>query len=469
MRMTFPERQIYIRSNGRVHFITFSPLTQAIFTGIGLLFLGWVSFTSVNVIFKDHIISAKERHFEQMQASYEGRIADLQLSYDELNSALLAAEDRFKATADAFEAKQRILTALIQRKENLRGQLGIGTPLVAKSAALSPSFSGLGVGGTVDIVTPSIAASLAPPFASGAKPIIGPIAGMPPSAQSPQLPRAYAALPEITPPARTPFFRNAVERLGSLFGHKISSTTVDNSTFREMAEEQARIVALDGVQTSLLGSAKSDVENETARLKRALQTTGINPKSILPRVTAGSAREGGPLLPVGPAQIATDDQVFNTGAIDTMLSLNELANVVRAMTAIPLVEPVPGAELSSGFGGRSDPFTEALAFHSGIDLSGEKGSDVHVTAPGVVVFAGPRGAYGNTVEVDHGYGIRTRYGHLSKIMVVAGTKLDKGAIVGKMGSTGRSTGPHVHYEVWYDDAVRDPGKFIKAGRNVRQE
>ncbi len=120
IHMTFPERQIYIRSNGRVQFFTFTPLTQAIFTGISLLFLGWVAFTSVNVIFKDRIIAAKERHFEQMQASYEGRIADLQLSYDELNGALIAAEDRFKATADAFEAKQRVLTSLIERKEHAR-------------------------------------------------------------------------------------------------------------------------------------------------------------------------------------------------------------------------------------------------------------------------------------------------------------------------------------------------------------
>ena len=85
------------------------------------------------------------------------------------------------------------------------------------------------------------------------------------------------------------------------------------------------------------------------------------------------------------------------------------------------------------------------------------------------MFAGPRGAYGNTVEIDHGYGIRTRYGHLSKISVPLGLELERGAIIGKVGSTGRSTGPHVHYEVWYDNAVRDPGKFIKAGRNVRKE
>src|SRR5882762_6146137 len=124
VRVTFPERQIYIRSNGRVQFFTFTPLTQAIFTGISLLFLGWVAFTSVNVIFKDRIIASKERHFVEMQSAYENRIADLQISYDELNGALADAEDHFKAVADSFEAKQRALANLIGHKQNLQSSLG---------------------------------------------------------------------------------------------------------------------------------------------------------------------------------------------------------------------------------------------------------------------------------------------------------------------------------------------------------
>jgi murein DD-endopeptidase MepM/ murein hydrolase activator NlpD len=84
----------------------------------------------------------------------------------------------------------------------------------------------------------------------------------------------------------------------------------------------------------------------------------------------------------------------------------------------------------------------------------------------VVVFAGYRGGYGNMVEIDHGYGIHTRYGHLSTISVRQGSRIGKGGGLGRVGSTGRSTGPHVHYEVWYDDVVKNPNNFIKAGRNV---
>src|SRR5688572_20242876 len=192
----FPERQIYIRSEGRVHFWTFSPLAQAIAAGASLLCLGWVAFTTVNVVFKDRIISAKERHFEQMQTSYEGRIAELQLAYDELNGALIAAQDRFTAVADEFEAKQLALSGLLEQKDTLRASLGIGKgqdTKNAKTAQAAPAMpairsGNIGAGGSLDYVVPDIAASFAPPFGMGAGAVIGSIA--PYRAQLPEQHRA---------------------------------------------------------------------------------------------------------------------------------------------------------------------------------------------------------------------------------------------------------------------------------------
>src|SRR6202030_3131403 len=117
LHATFPERQIYIRSDGRVQFFTFGSSLQATCAGLTLIFLGWVAFASVNVIFKDHIIAAKDHRFQQMQGTYENRVADLQLSYDELNNALVSAEDRFKSTADELEAKQQSVARLLNQKQ----------------------------------------------------------------------------------------------------------------------------------------------------------------------------------------------------------------------------------------------------------------------------------------------------------------------------------------------------------------
>src|SRR5580698_1704085 len=109
----FPERQIYIRSDGRVQFFTFGPSLQATLAGLSLIFLLWVAFATVNVVFKDRIIAAKDHRFQQMQSAYENRLADLQISYDDLNGALVGAEDKFKATADELQTKQNAIAGFL--------------------------------------------------------------------------------------------------------------------------------------------------------------------------------------------------------------------------------------------------------------------------------------------------------------------------------------------------------------------
>src|SRR5215467_14981003 len=116
---TFPERQIYIRSDGRVQFFTFGPSLQATIAGLSLIFLGWVAFATVNVVFKDRIIAAKDHRYQQMQSAYENRVADLQISYDELNAALVSAEDRFKAKADELQLKQNIIQKFLDRRRQV--------------------------------------------------------------------------------------------------------------------------------------------------------------------------------------------------------------------------------------------------------------------------------------------------------------------------------------------------------------
>src|SRR6185295_3681335 len=133
---TFPERQIYIRSDGRVQFFTFGPSLQATLAGLVLIFLGWVAFATVNVIFKDRIIAAKDHRYQQMQTAYENKVADLQISYDELNAALVSAEDRFKATADALQTKQNAITGFLNRANQAQASVGGATNL-----ALPPATS----------------------------------------------------------------------------------------------------------------------------------------------------------------------------------------------------------------------------------------------------------------------------------------------------------------------------------------
>jgi murein DD-endopeptidase MepM/ murein hydrolase activator NlpD len=455
----FPERQIYIRSEGQVQFFTFSSRMQGILAGASVFVLGWIAFASVNVIFKDGILEAKERHFQQMLASYETRIGDLQLSYDELNGSLVLAQDRFKTIADSLEAKQRTLASVIEHKNQLQASLGIEAASSAASAAGAksvrvnkplPSNKVGGMGGVFEAGQPN-ANDIAPPFSVAQPP--APVAASPAPAGSSHTTQ------------RSTFLGGAVSKLGSLFHRKVSTNELNHPIVKEANAQSARIVRLEIGESTLLAEATQDVNKETARLARVLKGTGINTVTLTKRVVAA---QGTAAQPFEFATDATDD-AFGAGVNDAAAAMGKLHDVVAALKAIPLISPTQVGSVSSGFGERVDPFNEQLAFHSGVDFSGPKGSDVRVTAPGIVVFAGPRGDYGNTVEVDHGNGVRTRYGHLWKIVAQVGSPVERGAIVGRLGSTGRSTGPHVHYEVWYDDAARDPGRFIKAGHDVFKE
>ena len=131
IHITFPERQIYIRSDGRVQFFTFGPSLQATLAGLVLIFLGWVAFATVNVVFKDRIIAAKDHRYQQMQSAYENRVADLQTNYDELNAALVSAEDKFKATADMLQTKQNAIAGFLNRASQVQASLGGRLPVAA--------------------------------------------------------------------------------------------------------------------------------------------------------------------------------------------------------------------------------------------------------------------------------------------------------------------------------------------------
>jgi murein DD-endopeptidase MepM/ murein hydrolase activator NlpD len=132
--------------------------------------------------------------------------------------------------------------------------------------------------------------------------------------------------------------------------------------------------------------------------------------------------------------------------------------------AVPVRKPVDGAaSTTSSFGVRSDPFTNSPAMHTGLDFRADTGDAVRATAAGKVTVAGWQGGYGRMVEIDHGNGLTTRYGHLSSTAVKVGDTVKAGQVVGRVGSTGRSTGPHLHYETRVGGDPVDPQKFLRAG------
>jgi murein DD-endopeptidase MepM/ murein hydrolase activator NlpD len=137
----------------------------------------------------------------------------------------------------------------------------------------------------------------------------------------------------------------------------------------------------------------------------------------------------------------------------------------KVVTTLPIARPMPADfETTSGFGARSDPFTRGMAMHTGIDFRAPSGTPVRATAAGKVVESGHTGGYGNMVEIDHGNGLTSRYAHLSVLDVDVGETVQKGTVIGRVGSTGRSTGPHLHYETRIDGDAADPLRFLRVGQ-----
>jgi murein DD-endopeptidase MepM/ murein hydrolase activator NlpD len=224
-----------------------------------------------------------------------------------------------------------------------------------------------------------------------------------------------------------------------------------------------RLDDLHAAQGNVLDRLGERTVNNIQDAETLIAMTGLDLDQVLSRATRSVSGQGGPLFEIPSGEDVSGLPVA-VSAIDTQLTRwSALRSLLKRM---PLISPVDFYHMASGFGLRTDPFNKSMAMHYGVDLAGWGGAPVYATAPGKVVFAGRKGRYGKMVEIDHGYGIRTRYGHLQKILVQRGEEVGHRHEIGLLGSTGRSTGPHVHYEVRFDGKPLNPEKFIKAGRYV---
>jgi murein DD-endopeptidase MepM/ murein hydrolase activator NlpD len=208
-----------------------------------------------------------------------------------------------------------------------------------------------------------------------------------------------------------------------------------------------------------LASMQADVAiiKEAAQRRYQFTASEVRRLGLDPSALQADTGTGGPFEPVETVRAADPNfkALFN--------SWTRLDQLEQGTVAIPSAEPVHGTNFTSGYGVRSDPFKGRAAMHAGIDLAGPIGTPIYATADGIVGRSEyNNGGYGNLVELDHGHGIQTRYGHLSKSMVTAGQKVKRGDLIALMGSTGRSTGSHLHYEVRIDGKAVNPIPFLQS-------
>lgn len=241
----------------------------------------------------------------------------------------------------------------------------------------------------------------------------------------------------------------------------------DRMAAQVVAADQRIAKAAEG-QVALLSRLTEHADLRIGALEGALRETGVNIDSVLKELEKERFGMGGPLvsLPEMPPSLMPPEATAALAALETRLARQERLKALT--TLLPLSTPVDDFYVTSGFGNRRDPFTRQWAMHTGIDLVAPIGTPVSATAAGKVLEVGWEDGYGRQVLVDHGFGIRTRYGHLEKAMVREGDTVSLGQQVGTLGNSGRSSGPHVHYEVIVDGRPVDPLRFMERGRHVCQ-
>ncbi len=201
-------------------------------------------------------------------------------------------------------------------------------------------------------------------------------------------------------------------------------------------------------------------------MERTVAMTGLNLDDLLSGVAGGLNGQGGPFVPADRENESESDRDYEAAMSLLDTRLNRWAALQEVVSILPLAPPLDQYRITSTFGKRRDPINGRTAVHNGLDFSARSGVSVYATAPGKVVYAGWRGRFGRFIEIDHGNGIRTRYAHLRKIFVRKGDLIANRHKIGLLGSSGRSTGPHVHYEVLFNRRAVDPRKFLQAGKHV---
>ncbi|WP_417230251.1 peptidoglycan DD-metalloendopeptidase family protein [Brevundimonas sp.] len=229
-----------------------------------------------------------------------------------------------------------------------------------------------------------------------------------------------------------------------------------------------RILAVRLDQERLIARAEEVSQTRAERLRLAFRLAGLNPSAY----AATGPGLGGPLVeardPRALAAVLDVDEAFAVRIRHAADNLNDMRRLADAAEGLPFRRPTP-ARTTSGFGVRFDPFNGRPALHQGQDFAAPLNTPIHATAPGVVSFVGVRSGYGNTVEIDHGRGFKTRFAHLNSMAVTSGQQIALGQRIGAMGTTGRSTGVHLHYEVWMNGRPQNPARFMKAGDQLVQQ
>jgi len=395
--------------------VRFGPVAFWIVVGTVTALGMWSAATATYFAFRDDVLTRLIARQAEMQYAYEDRIAELRAKVDRATSRQLLDQEQFDQKLEQVMRRQ--------------------TTLESRAAAMGAIPDATG-----SIRTPSRGAAATEPATSGT-PKPSPISDT----------AVFVAPPdrEARLESRAPVLANApATKAAKIHG-------VDNVIVRL----QNSLDQVERRQLASLTSLEDNLESRARRMRGVINDLGLDLSEL--EAATPRAPMGGPFVPV---KLSADSGAFERQLYRINISRAQVDRLNRTLALVPYRKPVVGeVEFTSGFGVRVDPFLGRPAMHTGLDFRASTGDPVRATANGKVASSGWAGGYGRMVEVDHGNGLSTRYGHLSEINVKVGDVVKIGQVIGAVGSTGRSTGPHLHYETRIDGEAVDPQKFLRAG------
>ncbi|MCB2110350.1 MAG: peptidoglycan DD-metalloendopeptidase family protein [Defluviimonas sp.] len=417
-----------MRTDTDTRFVRLRPLTQAVaLTGTAVM-VAW-TIVATAILFMDSIGSGSAREqAKREQLMYEQRLDALSGERDQRAEEALAAQERFAVALEQVSQMQSALLASEERRREL--ETGIGVIQSTLRTAMTERDSARSDAETLrsEMTADARAAGDEGPSAEDVAATLGYVT---------------AAL------GATAADRDRMSRLAD-------SAEVD----ADRAALDLRLV--EQRHDEIFNQLEQAVTVSLEPLDKMFKSAGLNPDDILGQIRRGYSGQGGPLMPMLPSvqsDGSPDDSAERAGRILEQLDRMNLYRL--AVEKTPFALPLNTSfRFTSPFGRRWG------RMHEGVDLAGSYGSPIYATADGVVVHAGWSSGYGNLVKIRHQFGIETRYGHMSKIRVHVGQKISRGERIGDMGSTGRSTGTHLHYEVRVNGSAINPMTYIKAAKDV---
>lgn len=419
-----PEKRLFLKSDDSTRFVRLRPSTQLGAIMGGVLVVSWaIAATSVLAI--DRVTAgSSQSHAALTQSAFEQRLADLSAERDTRAAEAKTAQDRFSAALEKVSGMQSDLLAANERQRALESGMG------AVQTSLKQALADRDVARR-QLADASTKMTDAVPAAARAEEL-------------------STALNIVSEELKT----SAANRIAAK-----QEAEEATQTAQALAAERDRMVARNDEIFSRLEDA---VSLSIKPMDDMFQKAGFDSDKVLDTIATGYSGQGGPLTPAGVstrgnAAISQSE----ARAEEIIVSLDKVNRYRIAASKLPLAMPVKSAfRYSSPFGkrwGRS---------HEGIDLAAPIGTQVFAPGDGVVTFAGWQNGYGRLIKIQHELGTETRYGHLSKINVKVGQRVSRNSPIGAIGNTGRSTGPHLHYEVRVNGRAVNPMSFIKAAENV---